>query len=111
MVGMERRTPYIKIWQAAHNLLFGLDFIPSCPEESELYFLEQLKILISAHPDYTHVVFDNECRHFFVFRYDHRPDSSGIIINNMIAFCPSIHASGHFKNLDLDLIMSRLNFH
>ena len=47
------------------------------------------------------IVFDNECRDFFVFRYNHRPDSSRIMINNMIPFCPSIHAASHFKNLDL----------
>jgi len=40
---------------------------------------QELKVFHSAHSNYAHVVFDNKCRHFFIFRYNHRPDSSRIL--------------------------------
>ena len=47
-----------------------------------LYFFKQLEILLSAHTYYTHIVFDYKDWHFPVLRYDHRPDSSRIMIDD-----------------------------
>ena len=47
-----------------------------------LYFHKQFKVFITAHSYYAHIVFDNESWHFFVFRYNHRVNSSKIMIDS-----------------------------